>query len=88
MIHVSFTPRIIGWCLTVLSYILAFLFWSNLNGPAWLHYVTLVGIPICFLAIVFLAIKFKCYDLWAAALFSSTSLLVVVGWAAPYFSAK
>lgn len=79
------TPRKSGWYLTVLSYILAAVYWYNINGSTWLHYVCVIGIPACMLATMILAIKFKCYDLWAAALFAFTSPLVVFGWAAPFF---
>ncbi|MDO4686450.1 MAG: hypothetical protein Q4A92_07850 [Corynebacterium sp.] len=85
MVHTCFTPRQIGWSLTILSYLLAAIYWYNLNGSTLLHYICVIGIPLCILTTITLAIKFKCYDLWAGALLSFTSPLVVFGWAAPFF---
>ncbi|MDO4687065.1 MAG: hypothetical protein Q4A92_11015 [Corynebacterium sp.] len=83
-----FTPRKIGWGLTGFSYLLAVLHWKNIDNDNMISDAMLFGIIAITLMNVVLAIKFKHYDLFAAATFTLTSLLVVFWWHGPFFSAR
>lgn len=82
------TIRKTGWCIAFLSYVCAFLFWGVDTGEAFPSYILLLATLVGTIIIVVLAVKSKCYDLWAAAIIAAISFLIVPVWSAPFFSAR
>lgn len=88
MVPMRFTPRKIGWGITVFSYALAFLHWDFIDGSKPISDIIFFAIIIFAFIDIVLAFKFKYYDLFAAATFTLTSILVVFWWQGPFFSVR
>lgn len=77
--------RPIGWLLTALSYVAAYLMVAFGDTEAWAFPGCAFAIIAFVVAIIVLAMMFKAPDLWAAAFISFIAPLMTFVWWIPYF---